>query len=140
LELDPGFAKRLADPKWADPLMLMMAALTAIETGLAPALLLNRPDLAKRVALCEAERIRRFARPSAITSPVADLLVHLAAFSTLCGGFPSAEEQSIGLVREECEAKGISHPDGAYGASKISGTHCRRPRLRFQRNRRVLRA
>lgn len=47
---DLEFERRLAEPVWGDPLTLMMAGLTAVETGVPAALAMNRVDLALRLA------------------------------------------------------------------------------------------
>ena len=108
---DPVFDQRLADPQWADPLMLMMAALTALETGVPTALSLSRPEVARRLAKREAARIRHFAPHN---DDAAHFLVHLAACVTLCGGLN--QSQALALAAEESSALGLQYPNG-HGAA-----------------------
>ncbi len=76
----PQLDERLREPKCADPLVLMMAALTAFSTGWTDAFSYSRADLAMRVAQREAERIKRCARDRSNEN----LLLHMAAYATLC--------------------------------------------------------
>ncbi|MEN6536591.1 MAG: tetratricopeptide repeat protein [Bryobacteraceae bacterium] len=102
---DPAFDQQLTDPQWGDPLTLMMAGLTALETGLPSALAMNRADLALHLATRECERVARFA-PNAPRG----LMEHMAAYVTLSGGLPR------GLLRvaakAESESIGLNHPEG----------------------------
>ncbi|BDC50916.1 molecular chaperone Tir [Bryobacterales bacterium F-183] len=92
----------LDKPHLADPLVLMMAALAAWETGVYGVLSLSRPDLAVRMA--RRERTRLAKRSNSI------LLPHLAAHSTLSGGFNKAALRTA--AREECESLETTYPDG----------------------------
>ncbi len=121
--LEGDFAQSISDPKWADPLMLMMAALAAFETGVAKALSLSRPEMALRLAEREAARIRLFAPKQ--ERHAGDLLVHLAAFATLCGGLSLDEARRV--AAEECSELGLQYPNGSGAA--ITDLHDALPAL-----------
>lgn len=80
--VDAWFDQRLADSQWADPLLLLMAAVIAASDGLNRALKLSRLDLAKRLAERERDRVKK----SVEDRSAKDLLAHLYACVTLCGG------------------------------------------------------
>ncbi len=92
----------LAKPAFADPLVVMMAALASWDKGIYGALNLSRPDLA--VAMARRERTRLTKRSDS------KLLPHLAAHSTLCGGFDHAT--LLIVAREESTVLGLTHKDG----------------------------
>jgi tetratricopeptide (TPR) repeat protein len=92
----------LAKPDFADPLVLMMAALASWDKGIYGALNLSRPDLAVTMARRERTRLEKCS-----DSP---LLPHLAAHSTLCGGFDQATLLTV--AREESTALGLIYKDG----------------------------
>ncbi|MBL8291463.1 MAG: tetratricopeptide repeat protein [Bryobacterales bacterium] len=92
----------LGKPDFADPLVVMMAALAAWEKGVYGALTLNRPDLA--VVMARREKTRLDKRSPSV------LLAHLATHSTLCGGFD--RETLIRVAREESEALGMEYGTG----------------------------
>jgi tetratricopeptide (TPR) repeat protein len=117
LGTDAAFEERLLDPQWSDPLMLMMAALTALNTGVATALSLSRPEIAGRLAEREVARIRDFAPNQ--DWDVGDLLVHLAAFVTLCGGL--SKQAALSAADKESSALGLQYPNG-HGAA-VSKLH-----------------
>lgn len=97
-----------ADPKFADPVVLIMAALASWEGGITGALHCSRPDLATRLARREMSHIEnRFPNDSGRR---AHALQHLAAHSTLCGGF--TEEQLVSVAKEECTELGLEYPGG----------------------------
>lgn len=81
---DALFEQRLSDEQWANPLLLLMAAITAASNGIDAALHLSRPDLAKLLASRERDRIKHLAGDRDRTAK--DLLAHLYACVTLCGG------------------------------------------------------
>ncbi|MBB5057428.1 tetratricopeptide (TPR) repeat protein [Granulicella aggregans] len=100
---DSWFDKRLADPQWADPLLLLMAAIVAFDTGLPSALSLSRPDLAKELAKKEERRLRHsFDDRNPQSKQDADFLVHLYACVTLCGGLD--HHRLLDLAEQECGA------------------------------------
>lgn len=81
---DPEFDHRLAELTWGgDPLYLMMAASRAAQAGLGDLLALNRVELVKAVAQEERVRLAKHAQASNLAEEV---LCHMAAFVTLCGG------------------------------------------------------
>lgn len=100
--VDAWFDRKIAQPEWGDPLTLMMAGLTALDTGLVEALALARPDLALRLAGRECDRVERFGQGAP-----ARLMEHMAAYVTASGGLPreelrqasKAESEAIGLER-----------------------------------------
>ncbi len=113
---DPGedawFDQRLAASQWADPLLLLMAAVIAVSDGLNAALKLSRPDLAKKLATRERDRVR-----NSVASPAAkDLLAHLYACVMLCGGLE--RDQAIEVAEEEFKAEHDEYPGGAGRAVK----------------------
>jgi hypothetical protein len=56
------FDQRVADNSFdPEPLYLIMAGIHALEAGAPAALAMNKPDLAKRIANIESERLRKFA-------------------------------------------------------------------------------
>ncbi|MBE2260362.1 MAG: tetratricopeptide repeat protein [Rhodobacteraceae bacterium] len=80
----PGFDEQLARLTWGgEPLYLMIAASRAAETGLGSLLALNRVELLKAVAGSERARLARQAQACDLAPEV---LCHLAALVTLCGG------------------------------------------------------
>ena len=103
---DPISDSLLEHPQWGDPLVVMMAALAAWETGLYGALQLSRPDLAVRLAARERARIAK-RRPG---DAAARLLPHLAAHSTFCGGL--SHEALVDAAEEECRALRLVYPGG----------------------------
>ena len=81
---EPGFDEQLARLTWGgDPLYLMIAASRAAETGLGNLLALNRVELVKAVADGERARLTRQAQACGLAPEV---LCHMAALVTLCGG------------------------------------------------------
>jgi len=96
----PEFDNRLADLTWGgDPLYLMMAACRAHEAGLPSLLALNRVDLANAIANGERDRLAKQARGHGVRE---DVLIHMAAFVTLCGG--TSWEAVAKVVPAELEA------------------------------------
>jgi Tetratricopeptide repeat/Anaphase-promoting complex subunit 5 len=104
---DAWFDQRLAASQWADPLLLLMAAVIAASDGLNAALELSRPDLAKTLAMRERDRIRK----SAMSPTAGDLLAHVYACVTLCGGLD--REQAIQVAKGEFVAEHKQYPGGA---------------------------
>jgi hypothetical protein len=92
----------LAKPDFADPLVLMMAALASWDKGIYGALNLSRPDLAVIMARRECTRLEKCS--------ASKLLPHLAAHSTLCGGFDQATLLTV--AREESVALALTYKDG----------------------------
>jgi tetratricopeptide (TPR) repeat protein len=86
------FDRQLAAVSWGgEPLFLIIAAVAAVRSGLAAALSLSAPDLARSVAEGELGRLRRLARTARIDE---DFFVHLAAYATLCQGLSRAEAEA----------------------------------------------
>ena len=94
-----------------------MAAVIAVSKGLNAALKLSRLDLATELARRERDRVRK-----SVDSPVAkDLLAHLYACVTLCGGLE--REQAIKVAEEEFAAEHEEYPGGAGRAVKDLARH-----------------
>jgi tetratricopeptide (TPR) repeat protein len=104
------FEKRLAEPRWEDPLYLMMAALVARQSGGLPqALSFARTDLAFRLADREIDRIGKFLPPGT-PGETAQLLTRLAGIVTAC---KSMERSDLAAAaKEESAALGIEFPGG----------------------------
>jgi hypothetical protein len=102
---DAEFEKRLSEPRWADPLLLLMAALVAYQNGIVEALGLSRADVARRVAAREAARLRRQA-----TDQRGDpLLVHLYACAVLRGTLSRQEARAEAVF---CKEQGLEYEGG----------------------------
>ena len=112
----PLFDARLADPTWSDPLFLMMAAVVSVvDQGppLPQALALSRPRLAKRFAERERGRLERLAGGELDSSEhkaAKKLLIHLAAYATLCAGL--TEAQARDAAKAEAEILQLTPPGG----------------------------
>jgi tetratricopeptide (TPR) repeat protein len=103
--VDSVFDGRIEEPMWGDPLNLMIAGLTALDTGLPAAMALGRADLAFRLADRERERVERFGHGSP-----SGLMGHMAAYVTASGGLSHAELREA--AKAESEAVGLAHPGG----------------------------
>ncbi len=102
--LRPDFDNRLTiGPNTGDPLFLIMAGVVASSGDAPTALALSRPDLAKRVAESERERLQRLASASHIDPR---LFTYLAACVTLQAG--SGQADSTALVEQESREAGYS--------------------------------
>jgi tetratricopeptide (TPR) repeat protein len=106
------FDRQLEAPIWADPLYLMMAALVSIRSGIIETLALSRTDLAFRLAEREIDRLKRFA-PSQGGEGTQELLVHMAAYATLCNGLSA--DQALEAATQEGNALQLQY-HGGYGA------------------------
>ena len=103
--VDPWFDRRMEEPKWRDPLTVMMAGLTALDTRLVDALALGRQDLALRLADRERARVEQFGRGAP-----AGLMAHMAAYVTASGGLP--RDLLRQAAKAESESIGLEHPGG----------------------------
>lgn len=104
---DVWFDQRLTANHWADPLLVLMAGVIALTDGLNSALNLTRPELAKSLAIRERDRIRK-----SVESPTAkDLLAHLYACVTLCGGLDRTRAADVAGL--EFAALHRQYPGGA---------------------------
>lgn len=119
--------QKLAERQWADPLILLMAALIATTDGLNVALRLSRPELATELAKRERDLIRR----SCQSTVAKDLLAHLYACVTLCGGLERGRAQEV--AEQEFAAMRRDYPAGAGQAvedlANFLGTNDRLPPL-----------
>ncbi len=113
---DLMFEQRLADDQWRDPLLLLMAAVIAASSGIHAALKLSRPDLAKELAKREQARVRN----SVTDRNAKDLLVHLYACVTLCGGLSCDDSTSV--AEREFAALKMQYPGGPGRATKDLAT------------------
>jgi tetratricopeptide (TPR) repeat protein len=103
--VDARFDGRLADPRWADPLLLLMAALVAYQNGVVEALGLSRADVARRAAAREAARLKRRA-----TDTQGDpLLIHLVACAILRGTLSREEARDEAVF---CKTQGLEYHGG----------------------------
>jgi tetratricopeptide (TPR) repeat protein len=102
---DVLFDRRIEEPRWGDPLTLMMAGLTALDTGLVAAMALGRWDLAFRLADRERDRVERFGHGAP-----PHLMEHMAAYVTLSGGL--SREDLRRAAQAESEVIGRAHPGG----------------------------
>jgi tetratricopeptide (TPR) repeat protein len=103
---DQWFDQRLAADQWADPLLLLMAAVVAASDGIPAALKLSRPDLAKTLASRELDRVRK----SVEDRSAKDLLVHLYGCITLCGGL--SRDDAGNIAEGEFAALRKQYPGG----------------------------
>lgn len=106
---DAHFDQRLESAAWSDPLVLMMAALVAVESGVGTAMALSRRDLAFDLAKRRLKRIRKFAAGGE-QSVEASLLVHMAAYVTLCQGLSHSD--ALAATATECAELGKEYPGG----------------------------
>ncbi len=102
------FDRKIQEAMWGDPLTLMMAGLTALDTGLVGALAIARPGLALRLAERELDRLSKVARE---VPP--GLMKHMAAYVTASAGLTRAELRAA--AKAERAATGFTHP-GGWGA------------------------
>jgi tetratricopeptide (TPR) repeat protein len=109
---DAWFDQRLAANQWADPLLLLMAAVIAARDGLNAALKLSRLDLAKKLATRELDLIRNGAESPATKG----LLAHLYACVTLCGGLERSK--AIEVAEREFGALRRQYPGGPGQAAE----------------------
>jgi hypothetical protein len=107
---DKVFEHSLAQPVWAEPLYLMMAALVAVAARLplVEVLALSRTDLTFHTAKRELARLRRFAPDE--QSPAATLIALAGASATLTGGL--AHDEAIAVVRKASHDLGFNCPEG----------------------------
>ena len=107
------FDQRLATNQWADPLLLLMAAVIAVSDGLNAALALSRPDLARKLATRELDRVRKSVEGNVAKA----LLVHLYACVTLCGGLE--RDKAVEIAERELTPYTGSIPEDRAKQSKI---------------------
>jgi tetratricopeptide (TPR) repeat protein len=113
---DSLFDQRLAEPRWQDPLYLMMAALAARQFGGLPqALSLTRIDLAFRLGDRELDRIGKFL-PAGAPPESARLLKHLAGIITACRTLERAD--LLPIAKEEAALLGLEFPGGPRVAAE----------------------
>lgn len=103
--VDAFFDRTITETRWGDPLTVMMAGLTALDTGLVTAMALTRADLAFRLADRERDRLERFGQGAP-----ASLMEHLAAYVTVSGGL--SREELRQAAKTESEVIGRTHPGG----------------------------
>jgi tetratricopeptide (TPR) repeat protein len=103
--VDVLFDRKIEQPEWGDPLALMIAGLTALDTGLPAAMALGRVDLAFRLADRELSRIAHFSKDTPV-----GLLEHMVACVTISGGL--SREELREMAKTESDAVGRQHPAG----------------------------
>ncbi|MCF3649534.1 ATP-binding protein [Synoicihabitans lomoniglobus] len=109
---DASLDHALAKTDFAEPLLLILAARTALDEGLTAAMAHTRTELAHLAAKRERARLRRYASLSSSTEQrsAERLLCHLAACATLEEVKTTAELNR--LVQEELAALGLPWPSG----------------------------
>lgn len=114
-----GFDRRLAGLAWGgEPLFLMMAGLTAAQTGLGEALALSRTDLAFLKATDELERLREIGKSHDIKP---DFFVHMAAIVSLTQGMSRSQaEEAIVHEKEALRYQGAGDPPEIYKALQVA--------------------
>jgi tetratricopeptide (TPR) repeat protein len=103
------FDERLRREEWADPLLLLMAALVASEDGVHSALSMTRPEVALWVAGRERSRLQRGLASNAAKR----LLVHLYACVILCRSL--SHEEACAVAASEFAQLGTEYPNGGAG-------------------------
>src|SRR5262249_12265695 len=105
---DPGFDAALAALSWGgEPLLLMMAGLTAAEAGFGRMLALSRDDLAFTIADRELDRIEKITTAQRVPKAFA---WHMAAVVTLCQGlerkaaYEAIEREKAALLQQDAGA------------------------------------
>ncbi|MCJ7544335.1 MAG: HNH endonuclease, partial [Phycisphaerae bacterium] len=109
--MDEEFERQLAEPQWGDPLMLMMAAMVGIESGVPQALSLSRTDLGERIAKREIEQIENNAAHASDPQTAKRLMPLLAAAATLGRGL--TREQAVVLSMVMGRILDWTYPGGA---------------------------
>lgn len=109
--VSPAFDAMLAKSEWAEPLVPVMAALVAHRArDVMRATSLSRTDLADMLSQQEQRRVLNFAALNR-NEAKANLLLHVAAMSVLCGGL--SVQDAVQTVEREAAALHWSWPDGA---------------------------
>ncbi|MBF0382936.1 MAG: tetratricopeptide repeat protein [Magnetococcales bacterium] len=110
---DKKFDKQLLEAEWGGhPLYLLMAGILAAKSGLADLLSLSNVDLAMELAKRELARIAKFAE-----GETKGLLLHLAAYITLCEGLGYKELMAV--IKEEKELLGYDNAAGRKEMVKL---------------------
>jgi tetratricopeptide (TPR) repeat protein len=104
---DLWFDQRIDQAPWGNPLTLMMAGLTALDTGVAKALALGRQDMALRLAERECGCVVRFGKGAP-----PPLMEYMAAFITVSGGLSREELREAARVESEAT---WAHPSERVG-------------------------
>jgi tetratricopeptide (TPR) repeat protein len=100
------FEAQLAQPRWGEPLSLMMAAMLFEEADAVTALQMGRADVALQLADHEGRRIAACAGGKK-SEP---MLKHLAAMASLAGGIP--DEKLVPFVESELKTMSWSFDGG----------------------------
>jgi tetratricopeptide (TPR) repeat protein len=104
----PEFDRLLEQSQSANPLVPMMAAFAAFDSGWIGALSLSAAQLATQLAERESTRNQKFARDN---DPARRLLVHMAAYATLTGGL--SLKAAVEASERESAALKLEYPGGA---------------------------
>ncbi|MBB5057439.1 hypothetical protein HDF16_002145 [Granulicella aggregans] len=116
-DTSPAIDDRLRQPQWSDPLQLLMAGVSATDGNLLGALSLSRKELAISLAKRERDRLRQY-----LNKPQSeDLLLHLYACTTLCGGLD--RDSAIRLAKAEFDVLQEIYPTGPGGAIRDLAQH-----------------
>lgn len=108
---DKRFDEQLEDPRWGDPLTLMMTSVVGIETGVPHALSLSRTDLAEKVASRQIQQIEKHASCAPAPEAAKRLTTLLGAGATLARGL--TRDQAIRVGRAILGILDWEYPPGA---------------------------
>ena len=108
---DPDFDHRLSELPWAGlPLMLMLAAATAVQTGFGHVLALGSDRVAFHIAETEMDRILKFMQESGLPAHLAPLVKHITALVMLRQRLDPTS--ALRLIQRESSALGYQIPGG----------------------------
>ena len=109
---DPHFDRRLAEQTWGGvPLMLMMAATTAAETGFGRVLTMGSDKLSLALAGAEVERILKIVEGSGVSDQLSPLVKHMIAITVLRQGLDPLA--ACTAIEQESRALGYTVAGGA---------------------------
>ena len=109
---DKDFDRRLTELTWAGvPLLLMIAATTAVREGFGHVLAMGSKELAFNVARTELARIIKVVESRGVSASLAPLVKHVTAVVTLCQGL--AAEATREMIARESAKLGYNLPNGS---------------------------
>ena len=109
---DPDFDRRLTEQTWGGvPLMLMMAAVTAADSGFGSVLTIGSDKLALAVAEMEMERILKVMEGSGVRMELVPLVKHMIAITVLRQGLEP--QAAFTAIEQESTALGYNVAGGA---------------------------
>ena len=108
---DPDFDHRLAELSWTGlPLMLMLAAATAVQTGFGHVLALGSDTVAFQIAETELDRILKLMQESGLPDHLAPLVKHVTALVMLRQRIDPTT--TLRVIERESSALGYQIPGG----------------------------